>query len=163
MEGKKGEDVLSGCATKLVRVFKLQSTQDVKGLLKPSCFLNLILQEKPGYSVVLTELKSSREEAAAWLPHSPWRIPTSTLLSPQSAFPGREHSSPPLSPSPGRSCGPVLLFIYFLYSRAEVCAGREGLQRAGCGEPFPAPRPARSAPARPGGTAEGPAGFGGSV
>lgn len=129
--GKKGEDALSGCATKLVRVFSYKSMQDVKELLKPSCFLNLILQEKPGYSAVLTELKSSREEAAAWLPHSPWRIPTSTLVSPQSAFPGRlsrEHSSPPLSPSPGRSCGPVLLFIYFLYSRAEVCAGREGLQ-----------------------------------
>lgn len=136
--------------------------QDVKGLLKPSCFLNLILQEKPGYSAVLTVLKSSREAALAWLPGLR-RIPTSTLVSPRFAFPGwlsREHTSAPLSHTPGRSCGPVLLFIYSLYCRAEVFAGREGLLRAGCGEPFPAPRPAaRSAPAQPRGTAEAPTGF----
>lgn len=41
--------------------------QDVKGLLKPSCFLNVILQEKAGYSAVLSVLKSSREEA---VPHT---------------------------------------------------------------------------------------------
>lgn len=50
----------------------------------------------------------------------------------------------------------MLLFIYSLCCRAEVFAGREGLLRAGCGELFPAPRPA---PARPRGTAEAPPGF----
>lgn len=39
----------------------------LKGLLKLSCFLNLILRNKPGYSAVLIAFKSGVEEAPAQL------------------------------------------------------------------------------------------------
>lgn len=70
--------------------------QDVKGLLKPSCFLNPILQEKPGYSAVLTVLKISREEALAWLPHAAPR----PLAHPHQHF-GVTHTCFPRPAEPG--------------------------------------------------------------
>lgn len=132
--------------------------QDVKGLLKPSCFLNLILQEKPGYSAVLTVLKSSREAALAWLPGLR-RIPTSTLVSPRFAFPGwlsREHTSAPLSHTPGGSAARCFyLFTLFTAGLRSLLGVRVCCEQGAASHflppalPHARPRRSPEAPPRP--------------